>query len=139
MAVCPYNSFMAYDKNKIRVKDGFIEMFYPNSWNKIAGGDVRCMTPEMAEIEAEKRYLQWFKGIYDWQYSSKGINLPITLKYDVTLAGLSCGEIRHPEVVMKVLGINYKQSVPHSIADVWIFEDCLNVPETLPDYLSIAR
>ena len=62
---------MAYDKKKVRIKDGFIEMFYPDAWHKMAGGDVGHMTPEEAEIEAEKRYLQWFKGVSYYSHVTK--------------------------------------------------------------------
>lgn len=46
-------------------------------------------------------------------------------------------ELRHPQAVMKELGIKYESSTPQSIADCWIFENCTNIPKELPKYLVI--
>lgn len=50
-------------------------------------------------------------------------------------AGLSCNENRHPQKVMKELGITYQISVPQSISDSWEFWNCQNVPDELPKYI----
>lgn len=46
------------------------------------------------------------------------------------------GENRHPQIVMKELGITYQHATPQSIADQWWFWNCKNVPEKLPVYLT---
>jgi len=46
---------------------------------------------------------------------------------------------KHPEKVMKSLGISYQHSTPQSIADQWWFWNCENVPDTLPEYLEILE
>lgn len=54
----------------------------------------------------------------------------IDLRYDMI-----SGPARHPQLVMKDLGITYATAEAVSIADCWIFGDCKNVPELLPKYL----
>lgn len=41
------------------------------------------------------------------------------------------------QVYMQELGITYKRSVPQSIADQWWFFDCENVPDPLPEHVSL--
>jgi hypothetical protein len=53
------------------------------------------------------------------------------------MSAFYCNEKRHPQVVMKELGIAYQHSTPQSIADQWWFWNCENVPETLPKYLDV--
>ena len=53
-------------------------------------------------------------------------------------AGIDCNENRHPQAVMKELGITYQHSVPQSISDSWEFWNCENVPSELPKYLRVA-
>lgn len=48
-------------------------------------------------------------------------------------------EFRHPQLVMKELNIEYKYAEPNPIADCWIFLDCSNIPDELPNYLSYAN
>ncbi len=53
--------------------------------------------------------------------------------------GLYKAEIKkHPQVVMKDLGITYQHSTPQSVADQWWFWNCENLPDPLPPYLSVA-
>lgn len=54
------------------------------------------------------------------------------LRYDV-LGAHYAGESRHPEVVMKELGIEYKIAIPQSMADQWWLFDC-NYTE-LPSFI----
>ena len=44
----------------------------------------------------------------------------------------------HPREVMKKLGITYTVAVQQSIADMWQFWGCENVPENLPEFLNVA-
>ena len=44
----------------------------------------------------------------------------------------------HPQDVMKKLGITYTVAVPQSIADMWQFWGCENVPENLHGFLKVA-
>ncbi len=46
------------------------------------------------------------------------------------------GDKRHAEEIMKSLGITYERAVPQSIADQWLFFDCKNVPEKLPEFIT---
>ncbi len=52
---------------------------------------------------------------------------------------LNCfyGPDEHPQVYMKKLGITYQIGVAQSIADQWWFFNCENIPEPLPEHLSI--
>jgi hypothetical protein len=47
--------------------------------------------------------------------------------------------IGHPQTVMKWLGISYKIAVPQSIYDSWWFFGCENVPDPLPNCLSVLK
>jgi len=58
------------------------------------------------------------------------------LRYCTMTACINCGENRHPQLVMKELGIIYQHETPQSIADQWWFWNCQNVPDELPKYLS---
>lgn len=56
------------------------------------------------------------------------------LHYSDIGAGLS-GENRHPQIVMRELGITYTHATPQSIVDSWWFWNCQHLPEHLPKYL----
>lgn len=43
---------------------------------------------------------------------------------------------KHPELVMKRLGIIYQYATPQSMGDQWWFWNCENIPTQLPEYLS---
>ena len=57
------------------------------------------------------------------------------LCYLCMTAGIDCNENRHPQVVMKELGITYQHSTPQSMYDQWWFWNCKNMPKKLPEYL----
>lgn len=57
------------------------------------------------------------------------------LTYHMLGAYLDCKEERHPQLVMKELGITYQHATPQSIADLWQFWNCENVPEKLPSFI----
>jgi len=42
---------------------------------------------------------------------------------------------RHPEAIMKSLGITYQHATPQSLGDQWWFWNCENVPGNLPYFL----
>jgi len=46
-------------------------------------------------------------------------------------------EYKHPQEVMKELGITYKHAAPQSLYDSWQFWDCDNVPDELPPWIKI--
>lgn len=50
-------------------------------------------------------------------------------------ASWEVNEMRHPQLVMKELGINYQVATPQSMADQWWFWNCENVPNELPVFL----
>lgn len=56
-------------------------------------------------------------------------NLILSL-YDVT---------EHAQKVMKDHGITYQVAVPQSLYDCWMFFNCENVPDPLPDFLSVMK
>lgn len=58
------------------------------------------------------------------------------LLYTCQGATMDCNENRHPQVVMKELGISYFHATPQSLYDSWWFWCCENVPVELPEYLS---
>lgn len=58
------------------------------------------------------------------------------LRYCTMAAGFGCGEDRHPQTVMRELGITYQHATPQSMADQWWFWNCENVPAELPKYLT---
>jgi len=58
----------------------------------------------------------------------------IKLRFSSFGAALA-NENRHPQKVMKELGISYTTAIPQPVADQWLFLDCQNIPEKLPEYL----
>lgn len=58
------------------------------------------------------------------------------LRYDLIGASLCNNENRHPQEVVKSLGIEYKDSTPQSISDQWWFWNCSNLPEKLPKFIT---
>lgn len=58
------------------------------------------------------------------------------LRYDMMKAGLGCNENRHPQEVMRELGITYQHATPQSICEQWWFWNCEGVSESLPEYLT---
>jgi hypothetical protein len=61
------------------------------------------------------------------------------LNFDCMTATRECEEQRHPVDVIKALGITYQHSTPQSLGDCWWFWNCENVPEKLPEYLTILN
>lgn len=61
------------------------------------------------------------------------------LRFGCMTAGIKCNENRHPQVVMRELGITYQHATPQSIADQWWFWNCQGVPRDLPEFLSILE
>jgi len=45
----------------------------------------------------------------------------------------------HPQQVMHDLGITYQYSTHQSIADQWWFWNCQNVPDQLPEYITVLN
>lgn len=50
---------------------------------------------------------------------------------------LTGADSRHAEQVIRDLGITYQHATPQSMYDIWIFWNCNNIPEVLPDYLRV--
>lgn len=46
---------------------------------------------------------------------------------------------KHPQLIMKELGITYKRAVIQSLGEQWWFFDCENIPDNLPDYLEVLK
>lgn len=47
------------------------------------------------------------------------------------------GNTDHPQEVMEKLGVTYQDATPQSMGDQWWFWNCENIPEKLPDFLSV--
>lgn len=60
----------------------------------------------------------------------------MNLKFDIRGADES-GQTRHPQEVMKDLGITYFCATPQSIADQWWFWNCNRIPGLLPPFLKV--
>jgi len=60
------------------------------------------------------------------------------LTYDLQTAHMDCNETRHAIVVMEDIGITYQHSTPQSMGDCWWFWNCENLPDNLPEYLTVA-
>lgn len=58
------------------------------------------------------------------------------LRYDLMSASFDCSEDRHPQIVMKELGVTYQHATPQSMGDQWWFWNCENIPKELPKYFS---
>jgi hypothetical protein len=43
----------------------------------------------------------------------------------------------HPQKMMQRLGITYQHATPQSLGDQWWFWNCENVPDTLPEHVTI--
>ena len=61
------------------------------------------------------------------------------LRYCLMDASFEAKENRHPEIVMKELGIKYQLSVPQSIYDQWWFFCCENIPKDIPSFLTSMK
>ena len=59
----------------------------------------------------------------------------MNLIYEAYGAALA-NENRHPQIVMKELGITYEKSEGVAIRDAWFFYGCSNIPEKLPDFIN---
>lgn len=46
------------------------------------------------------------------------------------------GEDRHPQIVMRELGVQYVRGIPQSIGDQWWFIGCTSIPEPMPPFLA---
>lgn len=44
---------------------------------------------------------------------------------------------KHAQLIMKELGITYQIAVPQSMGDQWWFFNCENVPDPLPENLTL--
>ncbi len=58
------------------------------------------------------------------------------LRYCMMTAILDCGINKHPQKVMKELGIVYQHATPQSVGDQWWFWNCEETPAKLPKYLT---
>ena len=58
------------------------------------------------------------------------------LRFCIMTAGMACNENRHPQAVMRDLGISYQRATPQSMSEQWWFWNCTDVPAELPKYLT---
>jgi hypothetical protein len=59
----------------------------------------------------------------------------VNLRYSLRKAD-DAGVKKHPQIVMRELGITYQIATPQSIADQWWFWNCAGMPDPLPPYLT---
>jgi hypothetical protein len=92
-------------------------------------------------IDKDQIEVLWGNGMHNNYNPTDLVKLTVPdkklkhLRYDI-MAGIKSNENRHPQDVMKALGISYQYAVPQSIADQWWFFNCENVPSLLPSYLT---
>lgn len=60
----------------------------------------------------------------------------MNLSYSMTAAIFQHNEKRHPQEVIKALGIEYDRAECFATSDHWVFYNCRNVPEELPAFIS---
>lgn len=58
------------------------------------------------------------------------------LRFCMMTAVIDCKENRHPQIVMKELGIKYQHATPQSMGDQWWFWNCENLPDNIPQFLT---
>lgn len=58
------------------------------------------------------------------------------LIYCMMTADLDCKVHKHPQIMMRELGITYQHATPQSIGDQWWFWNCDSLPDELPKYLT---
>ena len=61
--------------------------------------------------------------------------IELNLNY-CTRSAFEDGETKHPQIIMKKLGIVYQKATVISVADQWWFWNCKNLPKKLPIYLA---
>jgi len=61
------------------------------------------------------------------------------LRFDILWAAYNNQEQKHPQEVMKELGITYQHATPQSLGDQWWFWNCENIPDPLPLYLEFIE
>lgn len=61
------------------------------------------------------------------------------LKFETMSACMECNETRHPQVVMRELGITYQHATPQSMGDQWWFWNCKGMPADLPKFLTLLE
>lgn len=49
------------------------------------------------------------------------------------------GPSGHPQEVIKKLGITYQHATPQSLYDAWWFWNCENLPDKLPDCITVSE
>lgn len=57
------------------------------------------------------------------------------LRFDCITAQIKYDEHRHPQEVMKDLGITYQHATPQTVGDQWWFWNCQNIPDNLPGHI----
>lgn len=71
--------------------------------------------------------------VFDMPHLFTQINNPKIVRFDIRTA-IDCGENRHPQNVMAMLGIKYSKSEPFPVGDCWLFHGVDSTHE-LPKYI----
>lgn len=61
----------------------------------------------------------------------------IDIRYNLLVAHMDHGNTDRPSDVIDRLGIKYKRWESHPIADQIILRDCSDVPDSLPEWITI--
>lgn len=73
----------------------------------------------------------WWKEPEPQKIKRDPLEKPVHLKIDLYTAP------KHAQECMKDLGISYEKSVPQSLYDSWWFFNCTNIPDNLPEWISV--
>lgn len=49
------------------------------------------------------------------------------------------GDKRRPSEIVRDFGFSYREVRGEAFADAFIFEDCDNIPESMPDWLTVSE
>lgn len=70
-----------------------------------------------------------------FEYGKSKRESEMNLKFSMQGAFMA-GEDRHPQIVMRELGVQYVRGIPQSIGDQWWFIGCTSIPEPMPPFLA---
>ena len=94
-------------------------------------------TDEYVDPGIQSQWVLWKRAWQAALATSSAAKPPLQhLRFCLITANVSCNETRHPQQVMKDLGITYQHATPQSICDQWWFWNCEGVPSELPKYLT---
>lgn len=87
---------------------------------------------EIARLDLDRAFAQSF--------SAREKEPPLVdLRFDmIGHSQATSGKPRHPQDVMRDLGISYRDAEPFPIGDCWVFRGCAELPPELPPWLEVV-